>query len=123
MPSFHGHEHRDTVFVVLDESQAGMEGMEIRHVLLFFSFHYRQKHFSCALINWFLHGEEPNRDTGMWTVQLECDRRGWPPVKVIDIDSSRIPDDLRSLPCPGYSVWNPCGIHGIHQEFHMESME
>ena len=29
----------------------------------------------------------------------------------------------RSLPCPGYSVWNPCGIHGIHQEFHMESME
>ena len=30
---------------------------------------------------------------------------------------------MRSLPCPGYSVWNPCGIHGIHQEFHMESME
>ena len=30
---------------------------------------------------------------------------------------------LRSLPCPGYSVWNPYGIHGIHQEFHMESME
>ena len=29
----------------------------------------------------------------------------------------------RSLPSPGYSVWNPCGIHGIHQEFHMESME
>ena len=107
MPSFHGHEHRDTVFVVLDESQAGMEGMEIGRVLLFFSFHYRRKHFSCALINWFLHGEEPNHDTGMWTVQLECDRWGWPPVKVIDIDSiaqgahllpvfgsSRIPDDF-----------------------------
>ena len=30
---------------------------------------------------------------------------------------------LRSLPSPGYSVWNPCGIHGIHHEFHMESME
>ena len=29
---------------------------------------------------------------------------------------------VRSLPCPGYSVWNPCGIHGIHQEFHMESI-
>ena len=29
----------------------------------------------------------------------------------------------RSLPSPGYSIWNPCGIHGIHQEFHMDSME
>ena len=31
-------------------------------------------------------------------------------------------DNVRSLPSPGYSVWNPYGIHGIHQEFHMESM-
>ena len=34
-----------------------------------------------------------------------------------------LPQETRSLPCPGYSIWNPCGIHGIHQEFHMESME
>jgi hypothetical protein len=42
MPSFHGHERRDTAFVVLDESKAGMEGMEIGRVLLFFSFYYRR---------------------------------------------------------------------------------
>ena len=30
---------------------------------------------------------------------------------------------LRSLPSLGYSVKNPCGIHAIHHEFHMESME
>ena len=24
----------------------------------------------------------------------------------------------RSLPCPGYSVWNPCGIHRIYRKFH-----
>jgi hypothetical protein len=40
-PSFHGHGRRDTVFVVLDESKKGMEGMEIGRVLLFFSFQYR----------------------------------------------------------------------------------
>ena len=39
-PSFHGHGRCDTVFVVLDESKKGMEGMEIGHVLLFFSFQY-----------------------------------------------------------------------------------
>lgn len=106
-PSFHGHERRDTVFVVLDESQVGMKGMEIGRVLLFFSFHYHRQTFSCALINWFIHDEEPDRDTGMWTVQLERNQRGQPTVEVIDVDaiargahllpvygSSRLPDDF-----------------------------
>ena len=73
------------MFVVLDESKRGMAGMEIGHVLLFFSFSYHRKLFSCALINWFVHDEEPDRNTGMWTVQLEHDRRGLPMVEVIDI--------------------------------------
>jgi hypothetical protein len=106
-PSFHGSERRDTVFVVLDESKSGMEGMEIGRVLLFFSFHYRRKDYACALINWYVHDDEPDHDTGMWTVHLECDRRGQPTVEVIDIDaiargahllpiygSSRVPDDF-----------------------------
>ena len=106
-PSFFGHDRRDTVFVVLDEAKSGMEGMEIGRVLLFFSFQYRRKSFSCALINWFIHDDEPDRDTGMWTVQLEHDRSGRPTVEVIDIDSiargahllpvygsSRVPDEF-----------------------------
>lgn len=106
-PSFFGHKRYDTVFVVLDESKKGMEGMEVGHVLLFFSFSYRRQDFSCALINWFVHDPERDRDTGMWTVNLECDRRGHPTVQVIDVDSiargahllpvygsSRIPDDF-----------------------------
>ena len=106
-PSFHGHERHDTVFVVLDESKSRMEGMEIGRVLLLFSFHYRRETFSCALINWFIHDDEPDCDTGMWTVQLECDRRGQPTVDIINIDTiargahllpiygfSRIPDDF-----------------------------
>ncbi|KIM36125.1 hypothetical protein M413DRAFT_31879 [Hebeloma cylindrosporum] len=77
-PSFHGSEHRDTVFVVLDESKAGMEGMEIGRVLLFFSFHYRQKDYACALINWYVHDDEPDRDTGMWTVQWSVIKKDSP---------------------------------------------
>ena len=106
-PSFHGSEHCDTVFVVLDKEKSGMEGMEIGWVFLFFSFHYRQKDYACALINWYVHNDEPDHDTGMWSVQSERDRRGQPTVKVIDIDaiaqgahllpiygSSRVPDDF-----------------------------
>lgn len=106
-PCFHGHPRRDTVFVVLDDSQPGMKGMEIARVLLFFSFHYRRKSFSCALINWFVHSDEPDADTGMWTVELECEARGTPTVQVIEVEmiargahllpvygTSRVPDQF-----------------------------
>ena len=86
-PSFHGHEQRDTVFVVPDDFQKGMEGMEIGRILLFFSFSYRRQTYSCALINWYVHNDEPDHDTGMWPVQLEQDAQGHPTVDVIDIDT------------------------------------
>ena len=106
-PAFHGHPRRDTVFVVLDDSKPGMEGMEIGHVLLFFSFFYRHRSHCCALINWFVHDDEPDADTGMWTVQLERNWKGEPTVQVIPLEtiargahllpiygSARVPDDF-----------------------------
>ena len=89
-PSFKGHQQHDTVFVVLDESQPGMLGMVIARVLLFFSFHYRHKDFSCAFVNWFIphDTEQPDADTGMWTVHLEQNHRtGHPVYQVIDVDT------------------------------------
>ena len=106
-PNFFGHPRRDTVFVVVDDSRPGMEGMEIGRVLLFFSFEYRHKNVSCALINWFVHGDVRDPDTGMWTVRQEFDRRGEPTLEVIHLDSiawaahllpiygqSRVPEDF-----------------------------
>ena len=106
-PNFFGHPRYDTVFVVIDDSQPGMEGMEIGRVLLFFSFEYRGKNFSCALINWFVHGHGRDPDTGMWTVRQEFDHRGRPTLEVIHLDSiaraahllpiygqSRVPEDF-----------------------------
>ncbi|KAH9049031.1 hypothetical protein EDB84DRAFT_1593342 [Lactarius hengduanensis] len=94
-PHFFGHPRRDTVFVVLNNSQPGMEGMEIG------------RSFSCALINWFVHADERDPDTGMWVVKQEVDRRGQPTLEVIHVDSiaraahllpiygsSRVPEDF-----------------------------
>jgi hypothetical protein len=67
--NFFGHPHRDTAFIVTDASWPGMKGMEIRQVLLFFSFEYQWKTFSCALVNWFVHSDERDTDTGMWVVK------------------------------------------------------
>ncbi|KAH8977241.1 hypothetical protein EDB86DRAFT_3067928 [Lactarius hatsudake] len=74
-PHFFGHPRRDTVFVVVDDSQVGMEGMEIG------------RNFSCALINWFVHTDGRDPDTGMWVVKQELDRRGQPTLEVIHVDS------------------------------------
>ncbi|KAN0132708.1 hypothetical protein V8E53_009379 [Lactarius tabidus] len=86
-PNFFGHPHHDTVFVVIDNSQLGMEGMEIGHILLFFSFEYRCKNFSCVLINWFVHADSRDSDTGMWTMRQEFDRCGEPTLEVIHLNS------------------------------------
>ncbi|KAF8259888.1 hypothetical protein EI94DRAFT_1773823 [Lactarius quietus] len=80
-PNFHGHACRDTVFIVVDNSELGMEGMEgmeVGSVLLLFSFEYQCKTFLCVLINWF---------TGMWVVKPELDRHGEPMLEVIHLDS------------------------------------
>lgn len=106
-PCFQGYAHCNTVFVVLNDSLPGMKGMEIGCVLLFFSFHYHRKDYSCALINWFIHTDQLDNDTGMWMGESECDQNGHPMVQVITIDtiacaahllpiygSSRVPDDF-----------------------------
>ena len=38
------------------------------------------------LINWFVHGNKPDRDTGMWTVELEC-ITGRPTFQVIEVET------------------------------------
>jgi hypothetical protein len=104
MPCFFGSPCCDTVFVVTDDSWPGMEGMEIGCIQLFFSFQYRCKDYSCALINWFVHADERDPDTGMWTVTQEHDHHGKPTYEVIHIDS--IAQAAHLLPIYGNS-WVP----------------
>jgi hypothetical protein len=67
-----------------------MEGMVIARILLFFSFRYRDRDFSCALVinNWFIHTDEkPDEDTRMWVMELERMRDGRPTFQVIELDT------------------------------------
>lgn len=46
--------------------------MLVARVLAFFSFAFRERDYSCALIHWLVpHGDEPDDDTGMWVVRPE----------------------------------------------------
>jgi len=69
MPSWQGHEQQhDCTFVITDDSQPGMKGINIVRVLLFFSFDYNRVVYSCAVMEWF---ETVGLDyvTGLWVVR------------------------------------------------------
>ena len=84
-PSWYEHLRYDTIFVVLDDTLPGMEGMVIARVRLLFSFNYNCADHCCALVNWLVReGNQPDPDTGMWVVSLEK-QDGVPTTQVIDV--------------------------------------
>ncbi|KAI6159652.1 hypothetical protein EDD17DRAFT_1778746 [Pisolithus thermaeus] len=67
----------DCVFVEKDPTLPGFQGLYVAQVLLFFSFHYQNVHYPCALVQWFTPiGNEPCNNTGMWKVEHEYDEYG-----------------------------------------------
>jgi hypothetical protein len=88
-PNWRGEFARyDTIFIQTDSDLAGgMEGMVIGRVRLFFSFRYGGQCYPCALVEWFIPGNEPDSDTGMWVVRPEFQGNGRRIVAIIHIDS------------------------------------
>ena len=80
-----GAPRRDCAFIVEDEDKAGMSGMAVVRVLLFFSVAYNGVEYPCALVEWFQRlGCDPV--TGMWVVRPDR-TRGRRDKTVIHLDS------------------------------------
>ena len=78
----------DCMFVNTDSSAPGMHGLDVVRARLFFSFHYQGKVYPCALVRWYsCIGDEPERDTGMWVVEPECNDDGSPFMAIIHLDT------------------------------------
>ena len=83
-----GAPRRDCAFVVIDDAQDGFHGMSVVRVQLLFSFEYGGKTYPCALVEWFKKvAEEPDRQTGMWTVEPELDVDNKRLCSVLHLDS------------------------------------
>jgi hypothetical protein len=68
---------RDCALVVEDNDKPGMKGMNVVRIQLFFSFHYLDKYYPCALVEWFSTiGRSPDLTTGMWRVKPDVRRHG-----------------------------------------------
>lgn len=91
-PSWYGNPRNDTVFVIQDKDEAGMEGMLIARIHLLFSFVDYEidgggDTVQCALVSWFLPASnQRDTDTGMWSVKPEGTREH-KPIQVIPLKS------------------------------------
>ena len=64
-----GHTRYDCVFINAQPELAGMQGLEVAWVFLFFSFVHEDTYYPYALVQWFsVIGDEPNNETGFWMV-------------------------------------------------------
>jgi len=64
-PDWRGEYARyDTMFIEVDAELDGMLGMTIGRALLFFSFKFRGRKYSCALVHWLTPLDQPDEDTG-----------------------------------------------------------
>ena len=80
------HTRHDTVFVKIGAGQSRMQDMVIARVRLFFSFKFDQKTYPCALVEWFVPGNEPDEDTGMWVVRPEFRSSGRRTLAIVHLD-------------------------------------
>jgi hypothetical protein len=87
-PNWRGEYARyDTMFVETNAELDSMPGMAIGRARLFFSFKFRGKQYSCALVHWLVPYDEPDEDTGMWVVQPEFQGNGRRTLSIIPLDS------------------------------------
>jgi hypothetical protein len=74
-----GPGHYDTIFVNTDSSMEGMQGLDIAHVQLFFSFYHEGVDYPCALVCWFTRvADSPDDCMGMWVVRPLADNEECP---------------------------------------------
>jgi hypothetical protein len=75
------------MFINVQPDLEGMRGLQIAHMLCFFSFKYMFVLYEYAIIHWFdVIGDTPDKDTGMWVVQPSLDGHS-PNISVIHIDA------------------------------------
>jgi hypothetical protein len=64
-----------------------MRSLDVVRILALFSFSHHGELYPCALVRWFVRGDEPDEDTGMWTVQPGFNNRQQPDMSIIHLDT------------------------------------
>ena len=77
----------DCAFINSNPDLAGLHGLSVVRIKLFFSFNYQDIVFPCALVHWYSYiDDNPDSNTGMWCVQPEFNSAGEPHISVLHLD-------------------------------------
>lgn len=83
-----GHPRYDCIFINTQPELAGMRGLGVARVFLFFSFVHGDTYYPCALVQWFsVIGDEPDDETGFWMVEADVCDNEQPSLAIIHLDS------------------------------------
>ncbi|KAF5382367.1 hypothetical protein D9757_009785 [Collybiopsis confluens] len=91
-PSWYSAERRDCVLATIDDEKPGFQGLSAARALLFFSFEYGNKVYSCALVHWYnTYGQRRDPKTGLWIVRPafydQAGQQQSPCLAVVHLDS------------------------------------
>ena len=79
---------RDCVLIATGSDVAGVRGLEVARVHLFFSFVFRNEEFQCALVHEFCKTfADPDPDNGLWIVEPDLSPDKHRIMSVIHLDS------------------------------------
>ena len=79
---------RDCVLLNTGSDMAGVRGLDVARVHLFFSFALGEEVFECALIHEFCKSfTDPDPDNGLWIFEPDYDDNGYRVMSVVHIDS------------------------------------
>ena len=78
----------DCAFMNANLEMESINGLEVVHILAFFSFHFRGSYYPCAVVHWFNRiGDKPDEDTGMWLVCPQFNQQHQCGISIVHIDT------------------------------------
>ncbi|KAN0101066.1 hypothetical protein V8E55_001050 [Tylopilus felleus] len=77
----------DYAFVYSQPGRPGMCGLDVIHILTFFTFGHYTKEYPCVVMHKYTISNEADEDTGMWVVQPAYNTRWQPDLTIIHLNT------------------------------------
>ncbi|KIK78445.1 hypothetical protein PAXRUDRAFT_163985 [Paxillus rubicundulus Ve08.2h10] len=115
------HPQYDCTFVTTNLEFKGVCGMDVMHILIFFTFVLHGKQYPCTVVPLFVHSEEHDENMGMWTVFPGFNSHCQPDISIIHLipvyGTQEISPEIH--PHHSYDIFHACYVNKFadHQTF------
>ncbi|KAH9983625.1 hypothetical protein BJV74DRAFT_776808 [Russula compacta] len=105
---------QDCVLIITNSDSVGFHGMDVAHIICFFTFSFQGHQYPCAVIHWFdCIDNTPHNSTSMWVVKPSMTAARQPKFAIIHINSIFHAAHLIPVFVAAPQL-TPQGIHSYH---------